>query len=309
LKVRLLGKLSLKYAGQTLQGLESSKVQELLAYLLLHRDKPHPRESLASLLWATTSTSQSKKYLRQALWQLQNALQEHFPKDEPQLLLIDPNWIRVNPDANLWLDVAELETAYKKAHGLQGWQLDAATLQALREAEKLYRGDLLLGWYNDWCLYARERFQNMVMAVLDKLMSYCEAHGEYETGLAYGTRILSFDRARERTHQRLMRLHYLAGDRTSALRQYEQCARALEEELSVKPAKRTQELYKILTEDGPLTAEIGLETSQGIDFLKNASANLPSVMDQLQELHWLLADVQRRVERDMEAIEHVIKSD
>ena len=38
--------------------------------------------------------------------------------------------------------------------------------------------------------------------------------------LAYGARILHCDRARERTHRRLMRLHFLAGDRTAALRQY-----------------------------------------------------------------------------------------
>jgi two-component SAPR family response regulator len=91
----------------------------------------------------------------------------------------------------------------------------------------LYHGDLLEDWFQDWCLYERERLQNIYLAALDKLMDYCEASRDYDAGLAYGTRILRHDLARERTHRRLMRLYYLAGDRTSALRQYDRCVQIL----------------------------------------------------------------------------------
>jgi DNA-binding SARP family transcriptional activator len=74
LSVRLFGKLSIRCNDRCVDGLTGSKVQELLCYLLLHRDRPHCREALASLLWSDVSTAQSKKYLRQALWQLQGAL-------------------------------------------------------------------------------------------------------------------------------------------------------------------------------------------------------------------------------------------
>ncbi|NIN69138.1 MAG: hypothetical protein GTO63_31510, partial [Anaerolineae bacterium] len=82
------------------------------------------------------------------------------------------------------------------------------------------------------CLYERERLQNMYLAILDKLVSYSEVQGAYEAGLGYGSRILSYDGARERTHRRLMRLYYLAGDRTAALRQYDSCVEALRRELA-----------------------------------------------------------------------------
>src|ERR1700675_5041594 len=89
----------------------------------------------------------------------------------------------------------------------------------------------------------------MSLAMRSKLMSYCESHDQYENGLQHGARILACDRAREHTHWRLMRLQYLAGNRTGALRQYERCVAALREELGVKPAKRTTELYEQIRDD------------------------------------------------------------
>jgi hypothetical protein len=41
---------------------------ELFCYLLLHRNKPHPRELLATVFWPECTTVQSRKCLRQALW-------------------------------------------------------------------------------------------------------------------------------------------------------------------------------------------------------------------------------------------------
>jgi DNA-binding SARP family transcriptional activator len=309
LRVHLFGKFNIERDNQILDGFESGKSLELFCYLLLNRDQYHNRETLAGLLWDSNSTSQSKKYLRQALWQLQNILQDDSNAPDHPILLIEPEWIRVNPEADLWIDVVEFEAAYKKAHGLQGWQLDAEALRALQHATQIYSDDLLLGWYQDWALFERERLQNMFLSILDKLMVYCEAHGEYEEGIHYGTRILSFDRAHERTHQCLMRLYYLSGDRTAALRQYLRCEQALKEELGVEPARRTQELYEIFKADDALETHPSIESSPQ----KNQRANqfdshLPSVMGQLKELQWILANTQQRVQSDIEAIERTLRS-
>ena len=308
-RIRLFSKFSIEKNGQVLDGFDSGKSTELFCYLLLNRNQHHNRETLADLLWDTTSTSQSKKYLRQALWQLQTALQTDSDSTDQPVLLIEPDWIRVNPETDLWIDVFEFETAYKKAHGLQGWQLDAEMLRALQEATRLYTDDLLLGWYQDWALFERERLQNMLLSMLDKLMVYSEAHGEYEIGIQYGIRILSFDRAHERTHQGLMRLYYLAGDRTAALRQYLRCEQALKEELGVNPARRTQELFEIFKADDVLDAHPVSEASPETTAAKgHLDEHLPSVMGQLKELQWILASTQQRVQNDIEAIERALRS-
>jgi len=56
------------------------------------------------------------------------------------------------------------------------------------------------GCYDDWCIFERERLQNIYLLMLDKLISYSAKHREYEAGQGYGYTILRYDRARERTH-------------------------------------------------------------------------------------------------------------
>ena len=243
LRISLFGKFDVRLGKRRLAGLEARKVQELLCYLLLHRDRPHSREVLASLLWGENTTSQSRKYLRQALWQLQAALSLQSESAGASLLLVEPDWVQLSPKADFWLDVAAFERAYDAARGVPAKELDPDQVEGLRAAAGLYQGDLLEGWFQDWCLYERERLQNMYLVMLDKLMDYCEVHHEYEAGVDHGVRILRCDRAHERTHRRLMRLHYLSGDRTMALRQYQRCVDALREELNVEPARGTVALY------------------------------------------------------------------
>src|SRR6266545_2887415 len=237
LDVHLFGKLRVHRSERQLENLDSRKVQELFCYLLLHRDRPHPRETLAGLLWGETSTAQSRANLRRTICQLQRAL-----GDQGCALLVD-EWVQIAPQADLWLDVARFEQAFALVQAQPGERLDDRCAKIVEEAVALYTGDLLGGCYQDWCLFERERLQNIYLALLDKLMAYCEAHRTYEQGLGYGTRILRCDRAHEQTHRRMMRLRYLAGDRTAALRQYQRCVAALQEELGIAPTELTQALY------------------------------------------------------------------
>lgn len=222
------------------------KEQELFVYLLLYRDRQHRRETLANMLWEQSTTSQSLKYLRNAIWKLQAT----FPSDDSaSIVTVDGEWISLNHEANIWLDVVQLEEAFVSVQGCAGHKLSRTQAAQLDEAIRLYQGDLLDGWYQDWCVFERERFRSMYLGALDKLMAYCESQQLYERGIEYGTRILRPDRARERTHRRLMRLYYRAGDRTAALRQYDLCVAALREELDVAPGQQTQALYAKICRD------------------------------------------------------------
>ena len=307
LSVTLFGKFSIRRDEQALSGFDSCKVQELFCYLLLRRERPHPRETLASLLWGDIPTPQSKKYLRQTLWQLQAALDCEDQSDADRVLLVENDWVCFNSRACLMLDVAVFEQAFADCKGMPGERIDARTAQALEEAVRLYEADLLEGWYQDWCLYERERLQNIYLAMLDKLMSYCEARGSYETGLMYGARIIRYDRARERTHRQMMRLQYMAGDRTAALRQYERCASALEEELGVKPDKLTQALYQQIRMDR--LSEAAPSETGAASAGEPSPASLPELLNRLKHLRAVLIDIQRQIQQDIRAVELTLDSD
>ena len=301
--IRLFGKFSAELDGRRLTGLDGGKLQELFCYLLLNRRRPHSRELLASMLWGDSPTAQSKKYLRQALWQLQNIIGSSERKQNNRLLLIDADWVNVNALADYWFDVSEFELSYDEAHGTRGQSFEPATAERVARAVSLYRGELLEGCYDDWCLVERERLQNMYLMMLDKLMAYSETAQHFEAGIGYGAKILSCDRAREHTHRRLMRIYYLAGDRTSALRQYDRCVAALSEELGVKPARKTSQLYDQIRSDH-------LETSIPSATLDSQSTPIPQIREalgRLRQVKTALVDFHRQIKHDIQALEVLVK--
>lgn len=296
----LFGRFCLECDGQKLLNFENQKVQELFCYLLLYRSRPHPREKLASLLWCDCSTAQSRRYLRQALWQLQTSLDQYTPHP-PTLLLTEPEWLQIAPEHPFWLDVAQFEAAYAETQGIPGDHLSATQVDRLHQAVELYNGDLLENWYQDWCLFERERLQNMYLIMLDKLMRYCELHQAYEEGITYGRQILHCDYARESTHRRLMRLYYLSGDRTGALRQYDHCVAALDKELNIKPSARTVALQASIQADSLNPTPVALFPT--LPPGEDTSPAMSGVVHYLHQLRHTLIAAQQQVEKEIETVQ------
>ncbi|MGE5139281.1 MAG: AfsR/SARP family transcriptional regulator [Rudaea sp.] len=298
--IRLFGKVVVQCDGRVIDGLDAHRVQELFCFLVLHRDQPHARESLAGRLWPDTSTSQSRKNLRQAIWQLQSALEPSGAVPGDRILIVEPEWIQFNMSAGCSLDAADVERAYSAVEGRRGMQLDAGAVAMLQAAVDLYQGELLAGWYQDWCLYERERFQHMYLAMLDKLVGYCEGQREYEAGLNYGNRALRTDRARERTHRRVMRLYYLNGNRTEAIRQYARCVEALREELGVEPSASTTALFERICA-GEADGDPGMGTSPSF-----VTFPLEDVQHRLEELRGLLLQAEAQIQEDIQLVQRAL---
>ena len=310
LRVYLFGRFRVQYDDEPVTGLELAKVQELFCYLLLFAGRAHTRDKLIALLWDNHTAAQSRRYLRHALWQLHTALGDH-PGLAADFLHVEPDWLHVHPTDGLWTDVWAFEQAFARAQGRPSDALDAEDACCLSEAVRLYGGDLLENWYQDWCIFERERLQSMYLTILDKLMDYHERHGNYEVGVSYGTHILRHDRARERTHRRLMRLHALAGDRTAALRQYRVCVRALQDELGVDPAQGTQRLYEQIRADRPPDA---LPTppatpapptpTAAVD--STPAALLAELLHSFNHLQTILHHIQHQVDSNIESLKGLL---
>jgi len=247
IKVSLFGKFNIAYGEKRTQ-IRARKVQELFIYLLVFRNSPQPRESLSEILWADQPVTISRKNLRQTLWHLQSAFKD-FKNSSKFELLIEDGWIHIRLPRDFWLDTAEFEEVFNLVNHKQARELGREDFEAMQYAVNLYTGDLLEGWYQDWCIFERERFQMMNLMLLDKLVQYCETHHKYDAGLSYAWQILRHDHAYERAHRQMMRLYALSGDRTQALHQYQRCLDALRTELGVEPSARTQQLYTQIQAD------------------------------------------------------------
>lgn len=243
IQIKMFGKLSIRAEGQDWTTIHSQNVCELFCYLLLHQSHPQNREHLAEIFWAEGASVQSKKYLRKSLWLLQRELRSRIGRDVDRILIVEPEWLQINPEANLWVDAMEFARRYDVILHLAGREMDRGQFMDTQKAVDLYDSELLEGWYQEWCLVERERYREMYLTMLERLMEYCEVHHDYEEAVIYGAKILELDPTQERIHLRLMKLKYLMKDRISAIHQYFRCRNILAEELGVEPGGELQEFY------------------------------------------------------------------
>src|SRR5215472_10872405 len=123
-EMQLLGEFRLVFADAPLNPLPKPRVQALLAYLVLHRAAPQPRQYLAFLLWPDTSDAQARTNLRQLL----HTIRQTLPDAEAFVRTEGPT-LRWRTDAPCRLDVADFEAALARAESAEP-KRDAPMLRA-----------------------------------------------------------------------------------------------------------------------------------------------------------------------------------
>jgi len=253
LDIQLLGGFRLDYADQSVDGIDTPRLQSLLAYLLLHRETPQSRHRLAFLFWPDSPESQALTNLRNLLYRLRQQL-----PDADRFLSVDHNTLQWRTEAPFDLDVARFEQALERPdEGLGAGPAGAgpgsvSARQALEEAVDTYAGDLLPSCYDDWIVADRQRLAQAFRRALERLVQQTEAQQDYSAGILYAQRLQRHDPLEEGPYRHLMRLRALTGDRAGALRAYHRCETVLERELGVEPSPSTREIYERLLalEDG-----------------------------------------------------------
>lgn len=245
LSIKLLGEFCLTYAGTAIATVNTERLQALLAYILLHRETPQPRQQIAVQLWPEVSDSDAKANLRRRLHDLRQVLPE-----ADRFLVVETKTVQWALDAPYTLDVAEFESAIAQAKRAQQAD-DAVTARQARErAAELYQGDLLPSCYDDWIAPKREQLQQQACHSLDALVTLLTSQGECRAAIAYAQQLQRLDPLCETAYNHLMRLYAQEGDRASALRVYHQCMTILRDELGVNPSPLTCKLYEqLLTQD------------------------------------------------------------
>jgi DNA-binding SARP family transcriptional activator len=167
LHIKLLGEFRLMSDGQSITGVNSERLQALLALIVLHQDTPQLRQQLAVHLWPEAIDTDAKANLRRRLHELKQLIPE-----------ID-RWLRVEPKTIQWiqdescrLDVAEFKAAIAASNLLPKTPESlSSSIQALEQAANLYHGDLLPSCYDDWIEPYREQLRQQAIAGLDQLVT------------------------------------------------------------------------------------------------------------------------------------------
>lgn len=242
LQVKLLGELSVTY-GDRVVGINTARSQALLAYLILHRYSPQPRQRLAFHLWTDSTETQARTNLRKEL----SYLRRDLPEAE-QFLLIESKTLQWSSTSPFTADVIEFENELKVAQTAE----PGMKRSLLEQAIALYQGDLLPSCEDEWIVSERERLQQVRGNALEQLINLLKDQQDYRTAIIHAQQRLRIDPLNEAAYVSLMQLHHLSGDRSSALQLFHRCMTMLREELGVDPSATTRELYQqILNEDEP----------------------------------------------------------
>jgi len=239
LNIRLLGYFSVDQDDGDIGRAWTPRLQEFLAYLLIHHAEPQPRSQLAFTLWPDSSSAQSRANLRTLIHLLHQVLPciNKYLQVDHQILFWDDR-------APYDFDVACFRAALASADraGEKGEQ--AGCLLALEDAVRIYHGDLLPDCYADWILPERERLRQTYLDSLARLVQLFEDQRQYSRAIAYSQDILRLDPLQEAAYRSLMRLHALSGNRADVIRAYQACKRSLETELSVLPSPLTEDVFR-----------------------------------------------------------------
>ena len=257
LTIRLFGCPEYWRGHEMLPPLATRKAQSLLAYLILHRHRAHSRDLLATLFWGDRDDAHARRSLATALWHIRRLLGEGY-------LLAETDAVQFNPASSFWLDVAEFEkrvTSYTREQSASPEPLPIH----LAAAVDLYRGDLLEGFYDDWCIEERYRLEGLYINALSRLVAWHEAHGDAQATLAYAQRYLARDPLAESVHLAAMRALASLGDLVGARRQWQACCESRQQELHLPPSPETiKEAERILGASFIIPLPVEAQTTRGL---------------------------------------------
>jgi DNA-binding SARP family transcriptional activator len=176
----------------------------LLAWLAI--EGPTPRARIAALLWPDKDAEAARNSLRQRLFQLRKTAGVDLVGGDASMLAL--------PDGI--------------AHDLN-------------EADDVL-ADVAIGIggeFADWIARQRRRRRDRVRTALVELSEGAERARDWDDALSHAQELLALDPLSEDAHRRLMRLHYLRGDRAAALLAFDRCERVLKDEVGARPSEET----------------------------------------------------------------------
>jgi DNA-binding SARP family transcriptional activator len=228
LGLHLFGPFAASVHGAPLPRLRSRKGQWLLALLVLRDSREVDRSWLMELLWPGAAPPQAAMSLRTSLRDLRQALGPEAGR------LYSPTSRGLALDlAGATVDVIAFDQALARG--------DEASLV---RAASLYRGPLLEGCAEEWCLPERQLREQALLAALETLASRAMERGEPSVAHEHLRRAVAVDPLRERAQRALMRALAADGNFAAALLTFRELRLLLHRELNAEPDPETQALFQ-----------------------------------------------------------------
>ena len=235
----------------------SVKLWSVLAYLLLHRDRPVPQAELIELFWPEDDSANPVNALKTLLYRIRAMLEPLFEKGVQPVLAQRGAYIW-NPELRCRLDVDEFARLCARADSAALPEEERIALY--RQAAALYRGDLLSKLSHQlWLVPLAARYHALYISMVKTFAGLLEEAQLYGEMHDVCVRASGLDDLDEGLHTLIVRSLIRQGRDAEALEHYEKATDLLYQNLGVRPSEELRALYTEI-----MAAEKSLETDLGV---------------------------------------------
>lgn len=238
-----LGSFQFRVGGVSAIDWRSGRARSLFQYLVSHRGRAVPNDTLIHALWPEPGAVAPGSSLKVAVHGLRQALKQ-IGADESIVQVTAHNASYQLNACSLWVDVEEFERCYLLGRERQARDQPLEALGLFTRAAELYRGDFLEELSDDWLLFRREALKDQYLFVLSSLAQAAVAVGDYQSGITRCQQLLTKDRCREDAYRLLMICHGRLGQRGRARAWFQLCCQTLRGELDCEPDDETCLVYR-----------------------------------------------------------------
>ncbi len=242
--VRCLGTFRFCVNGRPVEGWRSSKARVLFLYLVNHRGRPIPRDTLIQALWPNPDAVAAGTSLKVAVHSLRQTLGQLGADSSPLTIQAHGCGYQLNA-SHLWVDVEEFDRCFALGRAFEIQGRTPRSLALYTRAADLYGGDFLEELSDDWPMFRREALKDQYLYVLSRLAKAAVASGDYQGGIVRCQQILAKDRCREDAYRLLMICHAHLGQRSRVRAWYQFCVQTLQTELDCGPEQETERVFRL----------------------------------------------------------------
>lgn len=246
--VSVFGEITAHVGDSSHNILPGARTQELLAAITVESNASVRRGRLIERIWPEISSQNGRKALNTELWRLRKAIKHAGGAPE--------DWIKSTADSLMLrtdrgVDVDLLKFRREVSQGND-------EPQHLVSVANLYKGEFAEGLTSNWVLEERLVIRQSFLRLLHKVINSLRQVNRLADALVFAERLCREEPFDEDAHRSLLLVQIQRGDRSAAVRHYQEFEHYLQDELGVSPSPKTQALYRICRDGGVLEDVAGV---------------------------------------------------
>ncbi|MEM8857605.1 MAG: BTAD domain-containing putative transcriptional regulator [Chloroflexota bacterium] len=242
LSIHLLNQIKFEQDGKLLESLMVPKLQLLLGYLIINRNRAVSRDHLAQIMWPDRTESTGRNNLRRLLHRVRQQLpnaDQHIQATSHSL-----SWLTSGGST---IDLIDYESA------LTDYENPAAIQQIVQDAPPQF----MPGMTEDWVIEAENKLKQLWRQGLEMTADLCVVKHQIGGAVDAVSRLLDESPLNENIYRRLMQLHMQHDNRPAAVMVYYRCVQTLRDTLGIPPSAPTRDLHqKLLMSDAMVEVEL-----------------------------------------------------